>query len=452
MLPITLLSPDRPYAGPAILKALILTLFTELGLTEPVIRAVAAESYTTPTPIQAQAIPLILAGSDLIGIAQTGTGKTAAFVLPLLHRLAEQRQAPAARTCRVLILAPTRELASQIAESARVYGKFIRPRIAVVIGGAKPGPQARQLLAGLDIVVATPGRLLDHISTGVFRLDSTDTIVLDEADQMLDLGFMPAIRRIMAMLPARRQTMLFSATMPKPIRALTAEFLRNPAEVAVTPESRPIDRIDQQVMLLDANAKRTAVVTLLADRAVERAIVFTRTKHGADKLTKHLETSGLTAAAIHGNKSQSQRERALGMFRDGRIRILVATDIAARGIDVDGISHVINYELPNIPESYVHRIGRTARAGASGIAVSFCEPAELTYLRDIERLIGRQLIPGGAIPTRATPPHLNRSNNARNQGQNHGHNPARGRQQRRPGSASSHGNRGQGERAANRVA
>ncbi|MCF3945106.1 DEAD/DEAH box helicase [Acidiphilium iwatense] len=440
------------------MKALFLTLFTELGLAEPVLRAVVAESYTTPTPIQAQAIPVVLAGADLIGIAQTGTGKTAAFVLPLLHKLAEQRQAPEARTCRALILAPTRELAQQIAESTRAYGKFIRPRVAVVIGGAKPGPQARQLLAGLDIVVATPGRLLDHIATGVFRLDATDTIVLDEADQMLDLGFMPAIRRIMAMLPARRQTMLFSATMPKPIRALATEFLRDPREVAVTPESRPIDRIDQQVMLLDANAKRTAVVTLLADRAVERAIVFTRTKHGADKLVKHLETSGLTAAAIHGNKSQSQRERALGMFRDGRIRILVATDIAARGIDVDGISHVVNYELPNVPESYVHRIGRTARAGASGVAVSFCEPAELAYLRDIERLIGRQLIPGGAVPPRGVaPPHLNRVNNARNHAQNHGngHNPAhkqeRGRQQHRPGASASHGNRSHGERAANRA-
>ncbi|HEX7390725.1 MAG TPA: DEAD/DEAH box helicase [Acidiphilium sp.] len=445
-----------------------MTLFTELGLAEPVLRAVAAESYTTPTPIQAQAIPAVLAGADLIGIAQTGTGKTAAFVLPLLHKLSAGNKAPAARTCRALILAPTRELALQIAESARAYGKFIRPRIAVVIGGAKPGPQARQLQAGLDIVVATPGRLLDHIGTGVFRLDATDTIVLDEADQMLDLGFIPAIRRIMAMLPARRQALLFSATMPKPIRALAAEFLNNPREIAVTPASRPIDRIDQQVMLLDAGAKRAAAVTLLADPAVERAIVFTRTKHGADKLVLHLETSGIAAAAIHGNKSQSQRERALGAFRDGRIRILVATDIAARGIDVDGVSHVVNYELPNIPESYVHRIGRTARAGASGIAVSFCEPAELTYLRDIEKLIGRHLVPGGAVPQRGIqPPHLNRAggrnhgqnngqNNGQNRGQSHGHGPAQkpggqksGRHQhRRPDAGAPRGNRNHGERAA----
>jgi ATP-dependent RNA helicase RhlE len=400
------------------MKAFSLTLFTDLGLAEPVIRAVTAESYTTPTPIQAQSIPIILEGHDLVGIAQTGTGKTAAFVLPILHRLVEQRTNPGARGCRTLILAPTRELATQIADAARIYGKFIRPSVAVVIGGAKPGPQARQMMPGVDLLVATPGRLLDHVSTGAIRLDGTEMIVLDEADQMLDLGFMPAIRKVMSMLPSRRQAVMFSATMPKPIRALAAEFLRNPREVSVSVESKPIDRIDQRIMLLSGEAKKDALVTLMKEPGVERAIVFTRTKHGADKVCRHLEAANIGASAIHGNKSQSQRERALDQFRQGRIKVLVATDIAARGIDVDGISHVVNFELPNIPESYVHRIGRTARAGTDGIAVSFVEPAELTYLRDIERLIGKQLIPGGAVPARGvTPPHLNRANN---QGRNGG--------------------------------
>jgi len=398
-------------------ESIVLTLFTELGLAEPVLRAVAAESYTTPTPIQAQSIPLILAGNDLVGIAQTGTGKTAAFVLPILHRLAMDRAAPAPRSCRTLILAPTRELASQIAASAQTYGKFLRPRVAVVIGGAKPGPQIRQMASGVDILVATPGRLLDHVGTGAIRLQGINTVVLDEADQMLDLGFMPAIRRIMALVPAGRQAILFSATMPAPIRALAAEFLRNPSEVSVTPQARPIERIDQRVMLLEAHEKRGALVDLLGDHAVERAIVFTRTKHGADKVAKHLESSGITAVAIHGNKSQGQRERALGQFRGGRVRILVATDIAARGIDVDGVTHVINFELPNVPESYVHRIGRTARAGATGIAVSLCETAERPFLRDIERLIGKELVPGSAMPKGMRIPSIRQP--ARNTGRRH---------------------------------
>jgi ATP-dependent RNA helicase RhlE len=432
-----------------------MTLFTDLGLAEPVIRAVTAESYTTPTPIQSQSIPIILEGHDLVGIAQTGTGKTAAFVLPLLHRLAEKRTNPGARGCRTLILAPTRELANQIAESARVYGKFIRPSVAVVIGGAKPGPQARQMMPGVDILVATPGRLLDHVSTGAIRLDGTDTIILDEADQMLDLGFMPAIRKIMSMLPGRRQAIMFSATMPKPIRALAAEFLRNPREVAVSVESKPIDRIDQRVMLLTGDQKKDALVDLMKESGVERAIVFTRTKHGADKVCRHLEAANIGASAIHGNKSQSQRERALDQFRQGRIKVLVATDIAARGIDVDGISHVVNFELPNIPESYVHRIGRTARAGTDGVAVSFVEPAELTYLRDIERLIGKQLIPGGAVPVRGlNPPHLTRGQNQRGGGgQNRNaaaQKPGHSRPQSRNHAAPARG-RSDGGRAAGRV-
>ncbi|MHB1304285.1 MAG: DEAD/DEAH box helicase [Acidiphilium sp.] len=419
-----------------------MTQFTDLGLAEPILRAVAAQSYTTPTPIQAQSIPILLEGADLIGIAQTGTGKTAAFVLPILHRLVGKPSQVPAKSCRTLILAPTRELANQIADAARDYGKFLRPRIAVVIGGAKSGPQARAMAPGVDILVATPGRLLDHVAAGAIRLDATTTVVLDEADQMLDLGFMPSIRRVMAMLPKTRQAVMFSATMPKPIRALAAEFLRNPREVAVSVEAKPIERIDQLVMLVDAAGKRDALVNILADASVERAIVFTRTKHGADKVCRHLETAGIGAAAIHGNKSQSQRERALDQFRQGRVRALVATDIAARGIDVDGVSHVVNFELPNVPESYVHRIGRTARAGADGVAVSLVEPAELTYLRDIERLIGKQLVPGGAQPVRGIqPPHLTRAQNQRNQPprnggrpkQGHGHAPAHAHGARRGG-------------------
>ena len=422
-----------------------MTLFTDLGLAEPVLRAVAAESYTTPTPIQAKAIPIILEGHDMVGIAQTGTGKTAAFVLPLLHRLANDVSRPADRTCRILILAPTRELVQQIAESARTYGKFVRPSIAVVIGGAKHGPQAKQMLRGVDLLVATPGRLLDHMGTGAIRLDQTTTVVLDEADQMLDMGFIPAIRQILARLPSTRQTMLLSATMPKPIRALASEFLANPREIAVSAESRPIERIDQQVILLSANDKRAKLVELLAVPEMNRAIVFTRTKHGADKVTQHLEAAGLPASAIHGNKSQPQRERALDWFRAGRVKILVATDIAARGIDVDGVSHIINFELPNMPESYVHRIGRTARAGATGIAISLCEPTELAYLRDIERLIGRELIPGG-VPHGVKRPPQNRG------GQNRGGDRNNGGQHRNDNNRSGQQPRPAGQRPAGRGA
>lgn len=393
-------------------ESAVLTDFTTLGLAEPLLRAISEQSYETPTPIQARSIPVMLEGHDLVGIAQTGTGKTAAFVLPILHRIAANRARPAPRACRALVLAPTRELATQIADAARTYGKFTRPSVAVVIGGAKPGPQARRMESGVDLLVATPGRLLDHVAAGVIRLDAVETVVLDEADQMLDLGFIPAIRQIMAKLPRQRQAVMFSATMPKPIRALAGEFLRDPREVAVSVESNPVDRIDQQVLLLAPEEKKDKLAWLLADVAVERAIVFTRTKHGADKVTRHLEDAGIGAAAIHGNKSQGQRERALDQFRSGRIRVLVATDIAARGIDVDNVSHVVNFELPNVPESYVHRIGRTARAGAEGVAISLVEPSELPYLRDIETLIGRHLVPGGAQPVRGlAPPHLLRARN-----------------------------------------
>ena len=380
--------------------------FSDLGLAEPLLRAVSAEGYTNPTPIQAAVIPAMLGGADILATAQTGTGKTASFVLPLLQAVAAGTRRPARTGCHALILVPTRELAAQVADSIRAYGRFTRPTAAVIVGGAKPAPQIRALARGVDIVVATPGRLEDHLSTGAVRLDGTAAVILDEADQMLDLGFMPAIRRILAKLPAARQTVLLSATMPKPIRDLAHGFLTDPAQIAVAPVSRPVERIDQTVIpVADAAAKRPALVGLLAGAEVERAIVFTRTKHGADKVCRHLETAGIAAAAIHGNKSQNQRERTLAAFRSGQVRILVATDIAARGIDVDDVSHVVNFDLPNVPEAYVHRIGRTARAGKSGIAVSLCAPAERGLLKDIERLIGRALarVEGAATTEAAAP-------------------------------------------------
>jgi len=365
--------------------------FNELGLTGSIQKALTDEGYTDPTPIQSKVIPVMMAGNDIVGIAQTGTGKTAAFVLPLLNRIAERKERPEAKHCSALILAPTRELASQIAESVRTYGRHMRVSVTVVVGGVKPFGQIKALAKGVDIVVATPGRLLDHMNTGVVHLKNTHTVVLDEADQMMDLGFMPAIRKILAKLPKERQTALLSATMPKQIRALANDFLSNPTEISVAPTSRPIERIAQKVIHLDRSRKRAALTNLLKAKDVERAIVFTRTKRGADKVSDHLEKAGLNSAAIHGNKSQNQRERVLDAFRRGRVNILVATDIAARGIDIDDVSHVINFELPNVPEAYVHRIGRTARAGKSGIAISLCDHEERSLLRDIERLTGNTI-------------------------------------------------------------
>ncbi len=338
----------------------------------------------------------MLAGQDILGTAQTGTGKTAAFVLPLLHGIATGRRHAGPKRCRALILVPTRELATQIAVSIRTYGQLVRPSTAIVVGGLKPGPQIRALASGVDIVIATPGRLEDHLGTGAIRLDRTATVVLDEADQMLDLGFAPAIRRILGQLPKDRQTVLLSATMPKQIRSLARDHLTRPAEIAVAPVSKPIERIDQSVLWTDRAAKRDRLIDLLSRTDVERAIVFTRTKRGADRVSRQLGKAGLSSAAIHGNKSQGQRDRALDAFRKAKVPILVATDVAARGIDIDGVSHVINYELPNVPEAYVHRIGRTARAGASGIAISLCDPSERGLLKDIERLIGRPLDAGKA--------------------------------------------------------
>lgn len=365
--------------------------FTDLGLTEALLRAVSREGYENPTPIQAKVIPPMLDGHDIVGIAQTGTGKTAAFVLPILHRLADQSHKRSPKTCKALILAPTRELAGQIAASIRTYGRQLKPSTTLVVGGVRPWPQVKSLQPGVDIVVATPGRLLDHVATGAVRLDSTMTVVLDEADQMMDLGFMPAVRKIMGLLPENRQTVLLSATMPKQIRGLADDFLHRPVEVSVAPASTPIERIDQKVMHMPQTAKRHKLTELLKGETVERAIVFTRTKRGADRVDQVLQKAGLLSVAIHGDKSQGQRDRALSAFKNGRALIMVATDIAARGIDIDNVSHVFNFDLPNVPEAYVHRIGRTARAGRSGFAISFCDPSEQGQLRDIEKLIKMEI-------------------------------------------------------------
>jgi ATP-dependent RNA helicase RhlE len=364
-----------------------LNTFAEFGLAEAITRALTEEKYVTPTPIQAQTVPLAMTGGDIIGIAQTGTGKTAAFALPILNRLAANPRRAERKSCRVLVLSPTRELSGQILDSFRAYGRHLRLQTALAIGGVPMGRQVRALLNGVDVLVATPGRLLDLVQQNALRLNGVEVLVLDEADRMLDMGFIHDIKKIVAKTPSQRQTLMFSATMPKEIAELAAHMLKNPQKVAVTPEATTVERIDQRVIHLDHGAKPQILSEILRAEPVNRALVFTRTKHGADKVVRALNKSGIAAEAIHGNKSQNQRERVLAAFRDGRVRTLVATDIAARGIDVDGVSHVINYDLPNIPESYVHRIGRTARAGADGIAISFCSRDEAPFLRDIERLI-----------------------------------------------------------------
>ena len=366
--------------------------FNSLGLAKPILQALAAEGYTTPTPIQAQAIPLVLEGRDLLGIAQTGTGKTAAFALPILQRLAADKKPAPRRGCRCLVLSPTRELATQIADSFRTYGKHMGLSVAVVFGGVKYGPQVRALAAGVDILVATPGRLIDHLEQKVANLSEVEVFVLDEADQMLDLGFVVPIRRIAKLLPHKRQNLFFSATMPTEIGKLAGELLKDPAKVSVTPQATTVEKIDQKVLFIEGARKRALLAELFEDEAMKRVLIFTRTKRGADRVAKQLATVGVEAAAIHGDKTQGQRERSLAAFKAGQVQALVATDIAARGIDVDGISHVIQYELPNVPEAYVHRIGRTARAGAAGIAIAFCGEEERGLLRDIQR-VTKQTIP-----------------------------------------------------------
>ncbi len=414
-------------------------LFSDLDLIEPLLRAVAAEGYEIPTPIQQQAIPPILQGRDLLGCAQTGTGKTAAFALPVLQRLAatpaptaqrdaapeagqplprdgrqsaprdgrhprDHRPAPRSRPIRALVLTPTRELASQIGESFTAYGRHLRLRNTVIFGGVGQSAQEDALSRGPEIVVATPGRLLDLASQRRIDLQDVEIFILDEADRMLDMGFIHDVRKVIAMLPVRRQTLFFSATMPKDIIDLSSRILTDPARVAVTPIASTAEKVEQKVFFIDKAGKRALLERVLDDPAIERALVFTRTKHGANRVAEQLVRARIGAEVIHGNKSQNARERALSAFKRGTTRVLVATDIAARGIDVDGVSHVINFDLPDVPESYVHRIGRTARAGASGIAFSFCDPEEVSMLSAIERLIRSRIPVDGAHPMSSLPP------------------------------------------------
>jgi len=374
--------------------------FDTLGLIQPLLSALAAKNYTQPTPIQAQAIPTVLTGRDLLGIAQTGTGKTAAFMLPSLQRLAANRpQFLKPGQIRMLVLAPTRELASQIAESAETYGANLKTTVGVIFGGVANAKSLRTVQRGLDVLVATPGRLLDLVDQRAIDLKNLEILVLDEADQMLDLGFIHALKRIVKLIPAKRQTLFFSATMPKAIKSLADTYLSNPGEVSVAPVATTAERVEQRVTFVNQSEKTALLTMFLQTQKIDRALVFSRTKHGADKIIRMLAAAGIAANAIHGNKSQPQREKALGAFRDGSVPILVATDIAARGIDIPGVSHVINYDLPNVPEQYVHRIGRTARAGADGIAIAYCDGEERAFLRDIEKLtrqkLGVEELPGG---------------------------------------------------------
>ncbi|MEJ5976867.1 DEAD/DEAH box helicase [Novosphingobium sp. PS1R-30] len=367
-----------------------MSYFTDLGLAEPILRALGTKGYSDPTPIQQQAIPALLEGRDILGIAQTGTGKTAAFSLPSLHRLAANPQPRKNASCRMLVLSPTRELAAQIAENMRGYAKYLDLTIQCVFGGVPIGKQSRALVGGVDVLVATPGRLLDLIDQRALTLRNVEIFVLDEADQMMDLGFIVPLKRVANMLPKERQSLFFSATMPKAIADLGKQFINNPVRVEVAPQSTTAERVEQYAIHIN-QAEKQALLTIslrkgLASQEIDRALVFTRTKHGADRVVRHLHAAGVTAAAIHGNKSQAQRTAALGAFRKGDCPVLVATDIAARGIDVTGVSHVFNFELPNVAEQYVHRIGRTARAGADGVSISFVAPDEKPYLRDIERL------------------------------------------------------------------
>ncbi len=366
--------------------------FRDLELSPALVRATEDEGYTIPTPIQQKAIPPVLAGRDVLGCAQTGTGKTAAFALPILDRLAQiERPSPRSRAPRVLVLSPTRELATQIGESFVTYGRHAPVRCAVITGGVGQGRQTDMLGRGVDVLVACPGRLLDLVSQRIVSLAEVEIFVLDEADRMLDMGFLPDVKRIVAQIPKKRQTLLFSATMPNSILDLAHSLLIDPVEVSVAKISEPAETVDQVVYFVEKHDKRRLLRWVLDDGKVDRAIVFTRTKHGANRVVENLEKDGVRAAAIHGNKSQNARERALAGFKEGQLRVLVATDIAARGIDIDGLSHVINFELPNIPETYVHRIGRTGRAGAEGRAFSFCDEEEREFLVDIERLLGRSL-------------------------------------------------------------
>ncbi|BDI60895.1 DEAD/DEAH box helicase [Qipengyuania nanhaisediminis] len=370
--------------------------FEDLGLSQPVLQALDLKGYDTPTPIQQQAIPPVLEGRDLLGIAQTGTGKTAAFMLPSIDRLRESDKQIPFKSCRMLVLAPTRELAVQIAASAKDYGALAGLKVQSIVGGTSVNKDRNKLHRGTDILIATPGRLLDLIDQKAFNLNGVEVLVLDEADQMLDLGFIHALRQINKLVPADRQTLFFSATMPKAIKELVSGYCTNPVQVSVTPESTTAERIEQYLFMVQQDEKQALLEMILSARHpvpgdLERILIFTRTKHGADRVVKKLSKAGIAANAIHGNKSQPQRQRALDEFRRGKTLILVATDVAARGIDIPGVSHVINYELPNVPEQYVHRIGRTARAGKDGVAIAFCAEDERAYLKDIRKVTGAGL-------------------------------------------------------------
>ncbi|HIE64476.1 MAG: DEAD/DEAH box helicase [Nitrospira sp.] len=380
-------TPSTPtaQAQPQLPQGVFATLIPELQ------RAVAAEKYHTPTPIQEQSIPHLLEGRDLLGSAQTGTGKTAAFTLPLLQKLSKDARRPRRGTPRALILAPTRELAAQIGESIRTYGRFLRLRHTVVFGGVNQTPQVKALNRGVDILVATPGRLLDLIQQGFIHLNEVEVFILDEVDRMLDMGFIPDIKRVLAMIPEKRQTLFFSATMAPRMLELAHTMVRNPIRVTITPDKPAVERINQKVLFVGKNNKDALLVSLLKTHEINKAIVFTQMKHVANRVVKKLSSAGINGTAIHGNKSQAARTKALDDFKRGRSRVLVATDVAARGLDVDDITHVINYDLPVEAETYVHRIGRTARAGASGEAISFCCAEDRANLRDIERLLGKSV-------------------------------------------------------------
>lgn len=409
-------------------------LFTDLNIIKPILDALNDEGYTKPTPIQQGAIPHILNGKDLLGCAQTGTGKTAAFAIPMLQLLAKPKTMASAgqRPIRALILTPTRELAIQIQESFNAYGRHLRLKNLVIFGGVNQGPQTDALKRGVDILVATPGRLLDLISQGFVRLNEIEIFVLDEADRMLDMGFVHDVKRVITKIPTKRQTLFFSATMPQEIQSLANSILKNPEKVEVTPESTTADTIEQTLFYVEKENKRSLLAHILADKSIETALVFTRTKHGADKVVKDLVRIGIKAEAIHGNKSQNARQRALSNFKSRETRILVATDIAARGIDVDEMTHVINYELPNVPETYVHRIGRTGRAGQSGIAFSFCDNDETAELRDIHKMLGRNIQLDSNHPYHTTftgfnrTPQPQKSRSGRSQGQGSRNNNSRG--------------------------
>jgi ATP-dependent RNA helicase RhlE len=365
--------------------------FQSLNIIDPILKAIKEEEYETPTPIQEQSIPIILKGNDLLGCAQTGTGKTAAFAIPILQLLSRNKTYDKKRKIRSLVVTPTRELAIQIGESFKAYGRHTGLRSTVIFGGVNQNKQTSSLQGGVDILVATPGRLLDLINQGFISLRDIEIFVLDEADRMLDMGFIHDVKRMLQLLPKRRQSLFFSATMPSAIVKLASTILYKPSEVTVAPVSSTVDIIEQYVYYTDKGKKNALLVDVLKDEKIKTALVFTRTKYGADKITKIISKQNIKADAIHGNKSQNARQRALTNFKDQKIRVLVATDIAARGIDIDDLSCVINYEIPNIAETYVHRIGRTGRAGAEGIAISFCDASEKEYLKDIEKLISKSI-------------------------------------------------------------